>query len=429
MKSNFISLPAWRSTKIKTELIGGLTTFLTMAYIVVLNPAILSAPGTGISFSGALTATVILSGLLTIIMGLYANLPFAVGPGMGINAFFTYTIILKDHTPWQTALGMIFWSGVLFLLISTTPLREMIAKSIPRHLRLATSVGIGLFLTFLGFKNSGFIVSHPATLVTLGEMNLNSILMIAGVLIGAALLGRKHPLALLTPILLLTIVSASLGQIKAPEHWFSAPDFSLFMQLDFWGSLKPALWPALISVSMTDLFDSISTFVGVSNATGLLDENGEPKNLRRGLIVDSFATFGAGILGSSSGTAYIESAAGIEAGARTGWASVFTGLFFLPCLFLAPVAGLVPTIATSPVLILVGSMMFRSSFNLGISQMEDLIPAFLTMILIPLTFSISQGILWGFILHAALYLTVGRGRELKPMNYALALLSLLLLFT
>jgi AGZA family xanthine/uracil permease-like MFS transporter len=178
---------------------------------------------------------------------------------------------------------------------------------------------------------------------------------------------------------------------------------------------------------MTDLFDSISTFVGVSQATGLVDENGEPKNLKRGLIVDSIATFGAGLFGSSSGTAFIESAAGIEAGARTGWASVITGLLFLPCLFIAPLTSMVPIAATAPVLILVGALMFRSSFDLKIKSMEDLIPTFVTVVLIPLTFSISQGILWGFLLHPVLYVLVGRGRELKLMAYVLAALSLVLL--
>jgi AGZA family xanthine/uracil permease-like MFS transporter len=208
----------------------------------------------------------------------------------------------------------------------------------------------------------------------------------------------------------------------------SAPDFSIFFQLDIMGSLKLALVPAMLSIAMTDLFDSVSTFVGVSNATGLVDEHGEPKNLRRGLIVDALATLGAGLFGTSSGTAYIESAAGIEAGARTGWASVFTGLMFLPCLFLAPIAGLVPAVATAPVLILVGALMFRSCFELKISRMEDLVPTFITIVLIPLTFSITQGILWGFLLHPLFYLLVGRTKEVRAMNYVLAILSLGLLF-
>lgn len=425
---NLSRLPAWSATPIRREFVGGLTTFLTMVYIVIVNPSILSAQGTGIPFSSALTATVLLSCLLTIFMGVYAGLPFAVAPGMGINAFFAYTIILKNQTPWPVAFGMIFWAGVLFLLISATPLREAIARAIPRHLRIGASVGIGLFLTFIGLKNSGFIVADPVTFVRLGPMSLQIFLLILGVIVGGALLARKHPFALLAPIVLLTLTSAFLGEIKAPESYFSSPDFSMFFQLDIFGSLKLALLPAMISICMTDLFDSVSTFVGVSSATGLVDEKGEPLHLRRGLIVDAVATFTAGLFGTSSGTAYIESAAGIEAGARTGWASIFTGLLFLPCLFIAPLAGLVPAIATAPILILVGALMFRSCFNLQISKMEDLIPTFVTLVLIPLTFSISQGILWGFILHPVLYLLVGRRKDLHTMNYVLAALSLLLLF-
>lgn len=399
-----------------------------MVYIVIVNPSILSAEGTGIPFQGALTATVILTSFMTILMGVYAGLPFAVAPGMGLNAFLTYTIILKDKTPWPQAFGMIFWAGILFLLISATPLRVAIARAIPHHLRIGATVGIGLFLTFLGLKNSDFIAADPVTFVRLGEVNAGIAMTVAGIVIGAALLQRRNPFALLIPILVLTAVAAMTGQIAKPEQLFSMPDFeSTFFKMDLWGSLTPALVPAMISVAMTDLFDSISTFVGVSQGTGLVDENGEPKNLKRGLIVDSIATFGAGLVGSSSGTAFIESAAGIEAGARTGWASVITGLLFLPCLFIAPITGMVPIAATAPVLILVGALMFRSSFDLKIKNMEDLIPTFVTVILIPLTFSISQGILWGFLLHPVLYVLVGRARELRAMAYVLAGLSLVLL--
>jgi adenine/guanine/hypoxanthine permease len=325
-------------TDIRTEAIAGITTFLTMAYIVVVNPAILSAEGkTGISFEGALTATVLVCFSMTLLMGLYAKLPYAVAPGMGLNAFFTYTIILGQGVPWQTALGIVFWAGILFLIISVTPVRVAIAKAIPGNLRIAAAAGIGVFLTFIGLKNAGFIAADPITFVKFGEIGWTSIVTLLGILLTVFLVKQKSSLAFLAGIVFVTLVALAFGWTKPPERIFSLPDFSsTFFQLDILGALKLSLLPAIVSIMFTDLFDSLSTFMGVSHAANLLDEEGNPKNLQQGLIVDSFATFGAGLFGSSSGTAYIESVAGIEMGGRTGWTSVFTALCFLPCLFIAP---------------------------------------------------------------------------------------------
>lgn len=419
--------PAQENSKVnlRTEAVAGLTTFLTMAYIVVVNPTILSTPGTGISFSGALTATVLVCFTMTLLMGLYAKLPFAVAPGMGLNAFFTYSIILGQQVPWQTALGIVFWAGVLFLVVSATPLRAAIAKAIPKNLRLGAAAGIGIFLTFIGLRNAGFIVSDPVTFVKFGTLGLPALVTLTGVLLTVFLLRRKSSLAFLAGIAFVTVLAWLHHWIETPAQLFSLPDFqSVFFKLDLWGALKLSLLPAIISIMFTDLFDSLSTFMGVSQATGLLDEEGNPKNLNQGLVVDSFATLGAGLFGSSPGTAYIESAAGIEMGGRTGWTSVFTALCFLPCLFIAPVAGMVPPYATAVVLLLVGAFMFRSVKEFAFDEIEDVLPAFLTMILIPLTFSITQGILWGFISHVGLYLLAGRHREIKPMMYALAVISI-----
>jgi AGZA family xanthine/uracil permease-like MFS transporter len=399
-----------------------------MAYIVVVNPMILSTEGTGLTFSGVLTATVLVCFLMTLLMGLYAKLPFAVAPGMGINAFFTYTIILGRGVPWPAALGIIFWAGVAFLLISITPVRVTIARAIPASLRIATAAGIGIFLTFIGLKNSGLVVADPVTFVRLGMLDITVLLMVMGTALTVWLIQRKSPFAYLAGIFFVTLAAWALGLIKAPEKIFSAPDFkSVFLKLDILSALKLSLLPSIISILFTDLFDSISTFIGVSHAAGMVDEDGYPRNLREGLIVDSWATLGAGLAGTSSGTAYIESVAGIEVGGRTGWTAVFTALCFLPCFFLAPLAGAVPAYATAPVLILVGAFMFRSVGQLSFDRMEDALPAFLTIILIPLTFSITQGILWGFISHTSLYLLAGRRREIHPMMYALAILSVGLL--
>jgi AGZA family xanthine/uracil permease-like MFS transporter len=413
---------------LRTEAIAGITTFFTMVYIVVVNPQILSTEGTGMAFSGVLTATVLVCFTMTLLMGLYAKLPFAVAPGMGINAFFTYTIILTQKVPWPAALGIIFWAGVLFLLISATPIRESIAKAIPSELRIAAAAGIGIFLTFIGLKNAGFIVSDPVTLVKLGSLGKPALLTVLGIGIAVWLMSRKSPLAFLATIILITLLGWLLGLVKAPESFLSLPDFrSVLLRLDVLGALKLTLVPAIVSIMFTDLFDSISTFIGVAHAADLLDEQGQPRNLRQGLIVDSLATLGAGLAGSSSGTAYVESVAGVEMGGRTGMTSVFTALCFLPCFFIAPLAGMVPTYATAAVLILVGAAMFRSVGQIAFSKIEEGVPAFLTLILIPLTFSITQGILWGFISHVGLYLMVGRRKDIHPVMYALSVASVGLL--
>lgn len=415
-------------TRVRTEAIAGVTTFFTMAYIVVVNPAILSTPGTGIAFSGALTATVLICFTMTLLMGVYAKLPFAVAPGMGINAFFTFTIILTQGVWWQTALGIVFWSGVLFLLISVTPVRETIAKAIPSELRIGTAAGIGIFLTFIGLKNAGLITADAVTLVKLGKLDETTLFAIAGMVVIVFLMIRGSSLAYLAGIFVVTAIALARGHVTAPPQLFSAPDFqTVFLKLDILGALKLSLLPAIIGILFTDLFDSISTFMGVSHAAGLLDEEGNPKNLRQGLIVDSVATFGAGLAGSSSGTAYIESIAGINVGGRTGLTSVFTALCFLPCFFLAPLAGMVPLYATAPVLVLVGAAMFKSVAAINFAKIEEGLPAFLTIILIPLTFSITQGILWGFIAHVGLYLVVGRRKEIHPVMYVLALIAIGLL--
>lgn len=411
----------------RREAVAGFTTFLTMSYIVIVNPAILSQ-GTGMPFSGVLTATVLLSFSMTLLMGLYAKLPFAVAPGMGVNAFFALSLVIGRQIPWPIALGMVFWAGVLFLLISVTPLRVQIAHAIPLNLRLASAAGIGIFLTFIGFKNAGFVAADPHTLVKLAKLDGRALLSLAGLFVMAFFVRRKNPFAFLIGIGFITGVAALMGWVDAPTHWVEMPDFqSVFLKLDIWGALELALLPAILAVLFTDLFDSISTFVGVSHATGLVDRRGEPVRLKEGLVVDAFATLGAGLAGTSSGTAFVESAAGIEAGGRTGLTAVFTALCFLPCFFFAPVAGIVPIYATAPALILVGAQMFRTVLELKLDGVEELLPAFLTLILIPLTFSITQGILWGIVSHTFLYLVVGRRREISVALSILGVLCLILL--
>ena len=395
-----------------------------MSYIVIVNPTILSTEGTGMSFSGVLTATVLVCATMTLLMGLYADLPFGVAPGMGLNAFFTYAIILQGGVPWPVALGIVFWAGVLFLIVSTTPLRESVAMAIPPSLRAGTAAGIGLLLTFIGLRNAGFIAANPATLVGVGPLDHRTLLAVVALFIIVWLTRRGNPAAYLASIFVVTAIAWMAGWVPRPDTWLSPPDFSsVFLQLDVVGALQLTLVPAIVTVMMTDLFDSVSTFIGVAQAANLVDERGRPKNLRRGLVVDALATASAGLFGSSPGTAYVESVAGIRMGGRTGRTAVVTALCFLPCLFIAPVAAAVPPYATAAVLIMVGVTMFRTVTTVEFERLEVGVPAFATLILIPLTFSITQGILWGFMLHVALHAIAGRTGELSRGVLALAAVS------
>ena len=400
-----------------------------MAYIVIVNPSILSSPGTGLPFSGVLTATVLVASSMTLLMGLYARLPFAVAPGMGLNAFFTYTIVLQQQVPWPVAFGMVFWAGVLFLAVSLTPLRERIATAIPENLRIAAAAGIGLLLTFIGLRNAGLVVGDPVTLVRVGSFDHRAAFLLLGVATAVVLMRRENPLAFLSAIAAITLLAWAGGFASWPDRIVSAPDFSsVFLKLDVVGALRLALLPAIVSILFTDLFDSLSTFIGVAQAARLTEADGRPMNLRRGLIVDAWATLTSGLAGTSPGTAYVESIAGIRMGGRSGRASVVTALCFVPCLFIGPLAAAVPAYATAPVLLLVGAAMFQTVAGLQFVHIEDVFPAFVMLVLIPLTFSITQGILWGFVLHAGLYTAVGRWREVPAALWMLAGVSAALLF-
>jgi AGZA family xanthine/uracil permease-like MFS transporter len=403
------------------DVIGGVTTFLTMSYIVVVNPAILASPGTGMPFSGALTATVVVACGATLLMGLYAKLPYAVAPGMGLNAFFAFTLVLQRQVPWQTALGVVFWAGLLFVVVSATPLRERIAGAIPLRLRVAAAAGIGLLLTLIGLRNAGLVEADPASLLRPGTLDHRAVFLLVSLVVAGALMRRRSPFAFLAAIATVTLGAWGLGYAAPPADLVSAPDFSsAFLQLDVVGALRLALLPALIAMLITDFFDSVSTFMGVAAATGLTGRDGRPINLRQGLLVDALATLGSGLAGTSPGTTYVESAAGIRMGGRSGRAAVVTALCFLPCLFVAPLAAAVPDYATAGVLVLVGLTMFQMVTPIDFPSVEDGLPAFVTIVLMPLTLSITQGLLWGFLLHALLHAVTGRAREVTPTLWALA---------
>lgn len=406
-------------TTVQTEVIAGVSSFLATAYIIVVNPAILSQAG--MPFSGVMTATVLVCFFSSLMMGLYAHNPILVAPGMGLNAFFTYSAVIGSGIPWQTALGAVFWSGVFFLLLSVFNIRTAIVKAIPRPLRHAVAAGIGLFITLIGLANAGFIAKNAATIVGHAPLQPPLLIFLAGLFLTAVLLVRGVKGAILLGIVITTLLALSIGRMWGGTeklvtfHGLVAkPDFSLLGKLDLTASLQFSVLPVIFAFVFTDLFDSLSTLVGLSEAAGLVDEKGEPRNIKQALVTDAVSTTLAGLVGSSPGTAYIESAVGIEQGGRTGLTAVVAAVLFLPFLFLSPLLSVVPAIATAPALVLVGAFMIRPVTRINWRQLDDAIPAFLAMALIPFTYSITQGIIWGFLSWTFLKMASGKKKELSP---------------
>jgi AGZA family xanthine/uracil permease-like MFS transporter len=421
------------NTTVTTEVIAGVSSFLATSYIIVVNPAILQQAG--MPFSGVLTATVIVCFFSSLMMGLYARNPILVAPGMGLNAFFTFSAVIGMKVPWPVALGAVFWSGIIFLLLSVFNIRTYIVRAIPRPLRYAIAAGIGLFITLIGFANAGFIVHNPATIVGIGKLNPALLTFLAGLLFTAILVVRNVKGAILIGIIFTTLAAWPLGRwwhadTPALVNYtgiFAAPDFSLLFQLDIVQSLQWSVAPVIFAFVFTDMFDSLSTLVGLSEAANLVDEHGEPRNIKRALVTDAVATTIAGLAGSSPGTAYIESAVGIEAGGRTGLTAVTGALLFLPFLFLAPLLSVVPAIATAPALVLVGVFMVRPVTKVKWTQLDEAIPAFLAMVLIPFTYSITQGIIWGFLSWTALQLISGKVKAISPALWVIDAFAILAL--
>ncbi len=422
---------AKNKSSVKAEVIGGITTFLATMYIIVVNPSILSA--TGMSFSGVLTATVLVSAFSSIAMGLYAKNPIVLAPGMGLNAFFTYSVVLGMGVKWEVALGAVFWSGVVFMILSVFNIRTQIVKAIPKQIRYAVAAGIGLFITLIGFINAKFIVSNPATVVGMGELTPVTVTFIIGLFITAVLVVKRMKGALIVGIAITTLLAIPIGRLYGADaivNWkglFASPDFSLLFKLDFINSLDMAIWPVIFAFLFTDMFDSLSTFVGVAEAADLVDENGEPLHIKESLIVDSISTSMAGLFGSSSGTSFIESAAGIEEGGRTGLTAVVAGLLFIPFMFLSPLLSVVPAIATAPALVLVGAFMMKPVMKINWTKYDDAIPAFLALILIPTTYSITQGIIWGFLSWTFIKVVTGKFKEITPMLIVIDIFAILAL--
>jgi len=420
-----------RGSSLRTELVAGMTTFAAMAYILAVNPAILGA--TGMDRGAVLTATALASALFTVVMGLAANLPIAVAPGMGLNAFFAFTLCIGSGVPWQGALGLVFYGGLLFFLVTITGVRSASIAAIPPSLRAAVSGGIGLFIAFIGLQKAGLVVAHPVTLVAIGKLSAPGVgLALLGLLLGAWIVGRRKAGGLLLLVLGLTLLGLLLpGRDGKPltatpeSGWLAAPPSILPVlgQVDFgyfWTHLPKCL-PALFALFFVDLFDGLGTLLGLGERL----KGGAALPLDRALRADALGATGCALLGTSTVTPYIESAAGIEQGGRTGLTALATAGCFLLALFAAPLFLAIPAAATAPILILVGLGMMRSCARIDFDDWTLALPACLIVLLMPLTFSIAEGIAAGLVFHVALRLVAGRAREISPVLGGLAVLLLL----
>src|SRR5579864_5602629 len=423
MFENYFQLKA-HGTTVRTEVVAGCTTFLTMAYIIFVNPLILG--DAGMDRGAVFVATCIGTAIGTLVMGLYANYPLALAPGMGLNAYFTYGVVKGMHYSWEVALGAVLISGVLFLILSLIRLRQWIVDAIPQSLKMAISAGIGLFLGIIALKNAGIIVGSPDTLVTLGDVKSPpAILAILGFIGIVALDARRVPGAIIIVVLAVTAVGVAVGVSPFAGIASAPPSLApTFLKLDLAGALNAGLITIIFAFFFVDLFDNTGTLVGVAHRAGLIGKDGKIPRLERVFIADSTATICGSLLGTSTVTSYIESAAGVRAGGRTGLVGVVVAILFLLSLFFAPLAGTVAAYATAPALLYVACLMARGLAEIDWEDATEYAPAVITAIAMPLTFSIANGIAFGFILYAAGKLLAGRVRDVSP---ALAILALLFL--
>jgi AGZA family xanthine/uracil permease-like MFS transporter len=417
----FFRITAQGST-VRTELTAGVTTFLTMAYIMFVNPLILA--DAGMDKGAVFVATCLASAFATLIMALYANYPIALAPGMGINAYFTYGVVIGLHQPWQVALGAVFLSGILFLIVSLTPLREWIIGGIPRSQKMAIAAGIGLFLGIIALKNAGLVAADKDTFVTLGNLRAPSAVLAAiGFIAMVALDARRVPGAILIAVLGVTVAGIALG--ISPFGGIAAMPPSLaptFLAMDLSSNFSLAAISVILTLFFVDLFDSTGTLIAVAHQAGLLRPDGTLPRLRKVLLADSLSVLAGAALGTSPVTSYIESAAGVKAGGRTGLVGVTVAALFLASLFLSPLAGSVPAYATAPALLFVACLMVRSLTEMSWDDATDYAPALVTAIAMPLTFSIANGIALGFIAYGGIKLLAGRAREI---GWPMAILALL----
>jgi AGZA family xanthine/uracil permease-like MFS transporter len=404
---------------VRTETVAGITTFLTMAYIIFVNPAILG--DAGVPKEAVFVATCLAAALGTAVMALYANYPIGMAPGMGLNAYFAYAVVLGMGVPWQSALGAVFISGCLFVVVSLLGLRGLIVNGIPHALRTAITVGLGLFLALIALKSAGIVTANPATMVTAGDLHKPPALMaIFGFMLIVALDKLKVRGAILIGIVAVTLLSFVFGDNKFHGVFSAPPSLDpTLLKLDIKGALSVGIVNVVLVFFLVELFDATGTLMGVANRAGLLVP-GKMERMNKALLADSAAIVAGSLLGTSSTTAYVESAAGVQAGGRTGLTALVVAVLFLACLFIAPLAGAVPAYATAPALLFVACLMLRDMADIDWNDTTESVPAGITAMLIPFTYSIAHGIAFGFITYAVLKLLTGRAREVKPIVWIIA---------
>ncbi len=415
-----------KQTTVKIEFVAGLTTFLTMAYIIFVNPTILSS--TGMDKEALIAVTCIVTAIATLIVGVFAKAPIAMAPGMGLNAFFAY-LVGSGKMDWQTALGVVFLSGLFFLILTLLGLRKRIVGAIPPSLISAIAVGIGLFITFIGLKNIGIVVRDEHTFVSAGPLTLTVLIGLFGLLVMIFFEMKKITGGLIIGILASTALAAVFKKIEMPQQFISLHlnVQAISFQLNILGALKWSFFATIFTLMFIDMFDSIGTLVACCHQANMVDENNKIKGLDRLLGIDAIATMIGALLGTSTTTAYIESAAGIEQGGRTGLTSIITGGLFLLALLFVPIVGIVPEYATAPALIMVGLFMMKEVKKIDFTNLEEAFPAFIIMVMIALSYSISTGLAFGFISFALIKLVSGKTKDIKPAMWIIVILSILFL--
>ncbi|WP_034443783.1 NCS2 family permease [Cloacibacillus evryensis] len=414
-------------TDVRTEILAGITTFMTMAYIIFVNPGILST--TGMPFGSLLVATCLGASLATFLMAFLANYPFALAPGMGLNAFFAFTVVLGMKIPWQVALAAIFIEGVIFILLTCTKVREEVVNSIPKTLKIGVSAGIGIFITFIGLQSAGLVVANPAVLVGLSPLRSNAggLLALAGLLLMVTLETRRVTGGILIGIVAVTLAGIPLGITKMPAGIVSMPPSlsPIFMKMDFSMIAQPTFWVIVLTFFFVDFFDTVGTLVGVASRADMLDKDGRLPKASQALMSDAIGTTAGAVLGTSTVTTFVESASGVEQGGRTGLTALTVGILFLLATFFSPLISIVPACATAPALIMVGGYMMMGFKDMDFSDWTEFFPAIIAFFMMPFAYSIAAGIEFGIVSYVALKLLMGRGKEVNWLLYVLAVLFIL----
>ncbi|AEF81776.1 NCS2 family permease [Leadbettera azotonutricia] len=415
-------------TTVRREILAGVTTFLTMAYILAVNPGMLGSIGGGMTPGAVFTATAIASGIATLIMALMANLPVALAPGMGLNAFFTFTVVFGMGYSWQIALTAVFLEGILFVILSLFNVREAIIKAIPANLKKAVAVGIGLFIALIGFANAGIVVNDAGTVIGLGNLTSGSpFLALLGLIIIIVLYSLKIPGSILIGIIATTVIGIPMGITSLPEGFspFGTPAAPLLFQFDFTTIISFQFFTVFFTFLFVDIFDTVGTLVGVTTQAGLIDKDGNIPHVKQALLADAIGTVAGAALGTSTVTSYVESTAGVAAGGRTGLTALVTGILFFVALILSPLFLLIPSAATAPALIFVGFLMMKPVSSIDFEDPTEGIPAFLAIVMMPFAYSIADGIVYGVLSYVILKTATGKFKDISIVTWILFVIFVL----